>query len=69
MKILIVEDEELAADRLNQLILEFEPEAQIFGPLDTVSATIAHLNSNPDYDLIFMDIQLADGKSFSIFAY
>ena len=67
MKILIVEDEELAADRLNQLILEFEPEAQIFGPLDTVSATIAHLNSNPDYDLIFMDIQLADGKSFSIF--
>ena len=67
MKILIVEDEELAANRLAQLILEFEPEAQIHGPLDTVSATIAHLNSNPAYDLIFLDIQLADGKSFSIF--
>ena len=67
MKILIVEDEELAADRLASLIREVIPEVTIEGPLDTVFATIAHLNSNPDYDLIFLDIQLADGKSFSIF--
>ena len=67
MKILIVEDEELAADRLAGLIREVVPEVIIEGPLDTVSSTIAHLNSNPDYDLIFLDIQLADGKSFSIF--
>ena len=67
MKILIVEDEELAADRLAGLIREVVPEVTIEGPLDTVSSTIAHLSSNPDYDLIFLDIQLADGKSFSIF--
>ncbi len=67
MKILIVEDEELAANRLIQLILQIEPKALIIGPLDTVSATVAHLHSNSDYDLIFLDIQLADGKSFSIF--
>jgi len=67
MKILIVEDEELAADRLAQLIREIEPEVQIFGPLDTVSTAIAHLKSNPEYDLIFLDVQLADGKSFLIF--
>ncbi len=67
MKILIVEDEELAANRLIQLIQEIEPLAKIFGPLDTVSATVSHLDSNRDYDLIFLDIQLADGKSFSIF--
>lgn len=67
MKILIVEDEELAAVRLRQLLLELEPQAVIDGPLDTVTATIAHLNKVTDYDLLLLDIQLADGKSFSIF--
>lgn len=67
MKILLVEDEELAASRLAQLIREIEPDAEISGPIDTVSGAVAHLNSNPVYDLIFLDIQLADGKSFSIF--
>jgi len=67
MKILIVEDEELAAERLAQLIREIEPDVEISGPLDTVSATVTHLNTRPVYDLIFLDIQLADGKSFSIF--
>jgi len=67
MKILIVEDEELAAIRLMQLIREVEPDAAIHGPIDTVTATIDHLNTISDYDLIFLDIQLADGKSFSIF--
>ena len=67
MKILIVEDEELAAGRLAQLIREIEPDVEIAGPLDTVSAAIAHLNTKPGYDLIFLDIQLADGKSFTIF--
>ncbi|MEI6060230.1 MAG: LytTR family DNA-binding domain-containing protein [Bacteroidota bacterium] len=67
MKVLIVEDEELAAERLAQLIREIEPGADIYGPLDTVSATIHHLRSGASYDLIFLDIQLADGKSFSVF--
>ena len=67
MKILIVEDEELAAKRLTQLIREIEPEAEISGPLDTVTSTVSHLKTLPVYDLIFLDIQLADGKSFSIF--
>lgn len=67
MKILIVEDEELAAGRLAQLVREIEPDAEISGPVDTVSATVAHLKTNPGYDLILLDIQLADGKSFTIF--
>lgn len=67
MKILIVEDEELAAQRLAQLVKEIEPDAEIHGPIDTVSATIAYLKSKPVYDLILLDIQLADGKSFTIF--
>jgi two-component system, LytTR family, response regulator LytT len=67
MKILLIEDEELAAARLIQLIKEMEPESEIYGPLDTISATLAHLGTNPVYDLILLDIQLADGKSFTIF--
>lgn len=67
MKILIVEDEELAAERLSQLVKEIEPGAEIYGPIDTVTATVSHLKTHSDYDLILLDIQLADGKSFSIF--
>lgn len=67
MKILIVEDEDLAAKRLNQMIKVVLPDAVIFGPLDTISATVVHLKTEVAYDLIFMDIQLADGKSFTIF--
>jgi two-component system LytT family response regulator len=67
MKVLIIEDEELAAQRLSQLIAEIEPGVEIAGPFDTVTASVAHLKTKPVYDLIFLDIQLADGKSFSIF--
>jgi DNA-binding LytR/AlgR family response regulator len=49
------------------LVKEIEPDADIHGPIDNVSATLAHLKTNPVYDLILLDIQLADGKSFTIF--
>jgi DNA-binding LytR/AlgR family response regulator len=67
MKILIIEDENLAAKRLVKLIKEYVPEAQIFGNLDTITASVQWLESNPEPDLIFLDIQLADGISFDIF--
>lgn len=67
MKILIIEDEELAARRMMQLLKELEPGAELSGPYDTVVSSVEHLKNSPAYDLIFLDIQLADGKSFSIF--
>jgi DNA-binding LytR/AlgR family response regulator len=67
MKILIIEDEELAAIRLKQLLLKEIPDALIDGPFDTVKSSVRHLLGQNDYDLIFLDIQLADGKCFSIF--
>ena len=67
MKILIIEDEEPAAKRLSEMIKVLLPDAEIFGPLDTITACVDHLRSQPEYDLIFMDIQLADGKSFTVF--
>ncbi|HEV7382113.1 MAG TPA: LytTR family DNA-binding domain-containing protein [Dyadobacter sp.] len=67
MRILIIEDENLAAKRLVKLIREYIPEAQIFGNLDTITASVQWLENNPEPDLIFLDIQLADGISFDIY--
>lgn len=67
MKALIIEDEDLAAQRLKQLLLETEPGIELTGPLDSIEESVRHLQKDQSYDIIFLDIQLADGKSFSIF--
>jgi two-component system response regulator LytT len=67
MKVLIIEDEDLAAKRLRKMLEAEIPGIIIDGPIDTVKNATSHLLENKDYDLIFLDIQLADGKSFSIF--
>jgi DNA-binding LytR/AlgR family response regulator len=67
MKVLIVEDEPPAAKRLRQLLLEKRPAALVVGMQDGVENTVRWLRSNPTPDLLFFDIQLADGLSFDIF--
>ncbi|HEY4784726.1 MAG TPA: response regulator, partial [Bacteroidales bacterium] len=67
MKALIIEDEDLAAKRLVKLLKELEPDMEMHGPIDTIEGAVKHLQTSPGYDLIFLDIQLADGKSFLIF--
>lgn len=65
MKVLIVEDEKMAANRLTKLLAELAPEAQVAGQLDSVKRAADWLSSNTA-DLLFFDIQLADGLSFEI---
>jgi len=67
MKVLIIEDEDLAAKRLAKLLKELMPDIDVSGPIDTIESSVKHLQSGAQYDLIFLDIQLADGKSFLIF--
>ncbi|MFK8038766.1 MAG: LytR/AlgR family response regulator transcription factor [Crocinitomicaceae bacterium] len=67
LNILIIEDEAPAVKRLIKLLGEIDSDHQIVGQLDEVSSAIKWLESNPTPDLIFMDIQLADGYSFQIF--
>ncbi len=67
MKIIIIEDEQLAVKRLLELIFKYDPEVEILGKFDTVEKSVKWFNSNPPPDLVFMDIQLADGLSFEIF--
>jgi len=67
MTVLLIEDEEAAAGRLEKLILKIEPEAIVLEHIDSVEAAIAWLDHKSHPDLIFMDIHLADGSSFEIF--
>jgi DNA-binding LytR/AlgR family response regulator len=66
MKILIIEDENLAKKRLKRLLLEINSTFNIVNTLESVEDSIEFLNKNK-VDLIFSDIQLADGLSFEIF--
>ena len=66
MKYIIIEDEQLAAKRLRSLIEELRPEYEFGAKFDSVEAATISLPAL-SYDLLFMDIQLADGISFDIF--
>lgn len=67
MRIVIVEDEESAKDYLIQLIKSIDPFFEIVKTLDTVKASVNYLSNSNEFDLIFMDINLADGNAFTIF--
>jgi two-component system, LytTR family, response regulator LytT len=67
MRILILEDEEQAAKRLQKIVKEILPSATIVEVLATIEKSVEWLRQNSMPDLIFQDIQLADGNSFSIF--
>lgn len=67
MKIVIVEDEAPAFRRLQKIIEEVVPEAQILEVFDTVSETVAWFKLGLKVDLVFLDIQLSDGISLDIF--
>ena len=67
MKIVIIEDEPHAAQRLQTLVSDTIPDAEIVAKIDTVKKSVQWLKANEKPDLIFMDIQLADGLSFQIF--
>lgn len=67
MDILIIEDEEQALQRLKKIITEVVPDASLIGNTASVEETLHWFEHNPMPDLIFMDIQLADGNSFQLF--
>lgn len=67
MRTLIVEDEPYARKELIRLLEETGRSMDIVASLDSVEDSVEWLQMNPMPDLIFMDIQLADGLSFEIF--
>ncbi|AMJ66500.1 LytR/AlgR family response regulator transcription factor [Hymenobacter sp. PAMC 26628] len=68
MTVLILEDEYPAAERLQRLLAQAAPGAQVLAVLDTVAGALAWLGAHPAPGLILSDIQLADGLSLDVFA-
>lgn len=67
MKVLIIEDEKPASQKLMRLLGEINPDIEIIDVLKSVEDSINWFLHNPKPDLIFMDIQLEDGICFEIF--
>lgn len=67
MKALIIEDETAAARNLQAILREVAPGIEVVDTLESVVESVEWLRANPQPDLLFMDIHLADGDSFRIF--
>lgn len=67
MKVVIIEDEQLAAERLVYLLNQIEPKAVVVKHLFSIEESVQWLHQNPHPDLLFLDIQLEDGFCFEIF--
>lgn len=66
MTFFILEDEDLAADRLARFARTFSPDAQLLGKERSAQGALAWLQANPVPDLIFSDIELLDGNVFQL---
>lgn len=67
MKVLIIEDEQRTALNLQAILSDLDPGIDVLGIVDSVEGAIHYFQTHPSPELIFMDIQLADGQSFEIF--
>ncbi len=67
MRVIIIEDETLTAEDLAGILLKLPHGISIEKILSSVKEAIQYLQTAPELDLIFCDIQLGDGHSFEIF--
>jgi DNA-binding LytR/AlgR family response regulator len=66
---IIIEDERLALQELIHNLRDVSPDIEISATLGSVKESIEYLSTMPKADIIFSDVQLADGLSFEIFNY
>lgn len=66
-RVLIIEDEIKTARELKEMLLHLRSDISVVDIIPTVKGGIHWLGNNEMPDIIFSDIQLADGLSFSIF--
>ena len=68
MKVVIIEDEKPAIEKLEQMLMRYDPDIEVVGRLNSVEETVNwFLDDSIQADLVFMDIMLTDGISFDIF--
>jgi len=68
MNVLILEDETRAANHLERLLAKVAKKLKVVAKLESVRDGVKYLQNNPEPELIFSDIQLADGLSFEIYS-
>src|ERR1700710_1863423 len=67
MRMVIIEDEPLAVERLQFLLQQYDPHSNVAASLESIDEAVKWLSENPHPDLILSDIQLSDGSAFEIF--
>jgi DNA-binding LytR/AlgR family response regulator len=68
MKVVIIEDEKPAANKLEKMLREYDPGIEVIAILGSVEQSIRWIAGNQqEPDLYFLDIELTDGNSFDIF--
>ena len=67
IKVLIIEDEPFAQNELKRLLRNSPSELDVLDCIDSIEDAVNWLNTHPQPDLLFFDIQLSDGLSFEIF--
>ena len=63
----IIEDEPLTAMSLKEMVEAIDPETRVIAILQSVEQSVEWFAANDDYQLVFMDIQVADGIVFDLF--
>jgi two-component system LytT family response regulator len=67
MKIVIIEDEKPAAGKLQKALQKAGPDNQVIALLYSLKEATEWMAQNPSPDLLFMDIELTDGNSLTLF--
>lgn len=67
MRVLIIEDETLAASLLQNMLYNIDASIEVVAILDSIEAAVGFLKTACDIDLALMDVELGDGQSFQIF--
>src|ERR1051325_7341546 len=66
MRVLLVEDEKPAADRLQTILHRYDPSIEISAVCESIEQTTQYLETHPHPDLMLLDIHLSDGPGFEV---
>jgi DNA-binding LytR/AlgR family response regulator len=67
MKVVIIEDEPPAREKLAKFIRRYNSRIEILAQLESVEAALRYFDRQPAPELVFADIELLDGNVFEVF--
>ena len=67
MRVVIIEDDPAAVKHLKKLLTTVKPHIGVCASFDNVKDTVVWFENHEEPDMMFLDIQLADGLGIEIF--